>query len=174
MPPNWFEKWIKVHGVDVKATPVLAPDVTDFTEVSFKHPALWQSDEFFTGADTTQIKVPNKLAGRYFLRATIRWERADFNEFQIADRDGSCFLSYLTKNGDSMADHLEDSHLSAAPIVRATKAVTNTLWEGNLVKDDFIKLFVKHDGTIIDDHDKPLSIMINVWLTLRRLGPRTL
>ena len=174
MPPPWFDKWIRVHGVDLKGSHLLDSNVTNFTELSFDHPELWQSDSFFNATDTTQIKVPEKLAGRYYLRTTIRWERSDGMEFQVPDRDNSCFLAYLTKNGSTMAAHLEDTHMSAAPVVTATKTVAHILWEGNLVKDDFIKLFLNHNGTIKDDLDNPVSILVNVWLTLRRLGPRTL
>jgi hypothetical protein len=173
MPPNWFEKWIRVHGVDLKGSQLLAPNVTTFTAVSFDHPAPWQSDSFFVATDKTQIKVPAKLAGRYSLRATIRWERSDGMEFTTPDRNNSCFLAYLTKNGSTMAEHLEDSHMSAAPVVKATKTVMHILWEGNLVRDDFIKLFIFHQGDIFDNNNMPVSVMVNVWLTLRRLGPRT-
>jgi len=169
---NWVEKKINVHGVDLKGFTLLVPGVNDFTAVEFNDPPEWQSDpdKFFSGVDTTKITIPKKHAGRYYLCATIRWERSDHKEYQIPDRDSCSFLAYLTKNGDTMEHHLEDSHMSAAPIVKASKTVMNLLWEGRLRKDDFIKLFIARNGTIIGDDDLPVSIMVNVWLTLRRLG----
>ena len=53
----------------------------------------------------------------------------------------------------------------------AAKTVMHVLWEGTLRKDDFIKLYVKHDGTINGAIGIPISVTANVWLTLRRLGP---
>jgi hypothetical protein len=170
-PPNWFEKWIKIHGADLKGSSLLQPGAGAFTAVTFNHPAEWQSDTFLDAADTTRIAIPNKLAGRYFVRATIRWERFDGQDFQIPDRNKSCFLAYLTKNGAAMVDHLEDTHMSAAPVVKATKTVMYVLWEGTLRKNDFIKLFVSHEGTIRDGNDAPIPVTANVWLSVRRLGP---
>ena len=170
---NWVERKINVHGVDLKGFTLLTPGADHFTAVEFNHPPEWQSDIFFDGNDKTKITIPKRHAGRYYLCATIRWERSDDNEFQIPDRDSCCFLAYLTKNGDTIEHHLEDSHMSAAPIVKATKTVVNLLWEGHLRKGHFIKLFIGQNGTINDDTDMPVSLMVNVWLTLRRLGSQT-
>jgi hypothetical protein len=170
-PPNWFEKWIKIHGVDLQGGSIIAPGTAAFTAVGFGHPPVWESDTFLAAGDTTRITVPDKLAGRYSLRATICWEKADNRNFEIEDRNKSCFLAYLTKNGDTLASHLEDTHMSAAPVVKAAKTVMHVLWEGTLRKDDFIKLYVKHDGTIKSDIGHPISVTANVWLILRRLGP---
>ena len=169
-PPNWFQKWIKVHGAEIKGAASLQPNTNAFTAVTFNHPPVWQSDTFFSAGDPSRITVPAKLNGRYFVRATIRWERFDGKDFQIPDRNKSCFLAYFTKNGDNLADHLEDTHMSAAPVVKATKTVMNLLWEGNLVEGDLLKLFVFHNGTILDDN-QPVSVNVNVWLSVRRLGP---
>jgi len=103
MAPPWFDRWIRVHGADLRADELIVPGTANFTEVKFNHPPEWQSDPFLDPADRTRITIPKKLAGRYYVRVTIRWERSDNNDFQIADRDGSCFLTYVTKNGDADA-----------------------------------------------------------------------
>ena len=170
-PPNWFEKWIRIHGADLKGMSIIAPGTAAFTAVDFVHPPVWESDTFLAAVDRTKITVPDKLAGRYSLRATICWEKSDNRDFEIEDRDKSCFLAYLTKNGGTLANHQEDTHMSAAPVVKAEKTVMHVLWEGTLRKDDFVKLFVKHEGTILGATNIPISVTANVWMVVRRLGP---
>ena len=171
MPPPWFDKWIRVHGTDLKGMNLIGPNVAAYTAIDFNHPPEWESDTFLDATDTTRIAIPRKLAGRYYLRATICWEKSDNSRFGIPDRDNSCFEASFTKNGDTLADHLEDTHMSAAPVVKAGKTVMYVLWEGTLRKDDFVKLYVRHNGTINDSNGIPIGMMANVWLTLRRLGP---
>ena len=171
MAPPWFDRWIRVHGADLRGDELIVPGTADFTEVKFKHPPEWQSDPFLDPADPTKITIPRKLAGRYYVRVTIRWERSDNNEFQIADRDGSCFFTYVTKNGDTDAYALQDTRVSAAPVVMSTKTFLHVLWEGNLKRDDFLKVFICHWGTILGANDIPISVMANVWMIVRRLGP---
>ena len=171
MPPNWFEKWIRVHGTDLKGNAIIPSDVTAYTAAVFDHPAEWESDTFLDADDTTRIVIPRGLAGRYFLRATVCWEKGDNQNFIIPDRDNSCFLGYFTKNGDTLAHHLEDTHMSAAPVVKAMKTVMHMPWEGTLRRGDVIKLYLCHDGTINDTTGIPISVTAKVWLVLRRLGP---
>jgi hypothetical protein len=61
--------------------------------------------------------------------------------------------------------------MSAAPVVKAEKTVMHVLWEGTLRKDDFVTLFVKHEGTILGATNIPISVTANVWMVVRRLGP---
>ena len=171
MAPPWFDRWIRVHGADLRADELIVPGTADFTNVKFNHPPEWQSDPFLDPADRTRITIPKKLDGRYYVRVTIRWERSDNNDFQIADRDGSCFLTYVTKNGDTDAHRLQDTRVSAAPVVMSTKTFMHVLWEGNLKRDDFLKVFINHHGTILGATNVPISVMANVWMVVRRLGP---
>jgi hypothetical protein len=69
-PPNWFEKWIRIHGADLKGMSIIAPGTAAFTAVDFVHPPVWESDTFLAAVDRTKITIPDKLAGRYSLRAT--------------------------------------------------------------------------------------------------------
>jgi len=171
MAPPWFDRWIRVHGADLSGGATIVQDTANFIEVKFNHPPEWQSDPFLDPADRTKITIPRKLAGRYYVRVTIRWEKTDNYEFQIPDRDNSCFYTYLTKNGDTITHRLSETRISAAPVVNSTKTVMHVLWEGNLRKDDFIKLFISHPGTVLSASNMTIPVMANVWLTLRRLGP---
>jgi hypothetical protein len=170
-PPNWFERWIKIHGADLTGHSLIMPDTGAFTAVKFNHPAGWESDPFLDSGDTTKFSIPHKLAGRYHLCATIRWHKTDDLAFKIRDREDACFLAYLTKNGDTLAERLQETRISVAPVVKATHTVMYLIWEGTLRKNDFIKLFITYDGTFLGATDIPISAMANVWLTLRRLGP---
>jgi hypothetical protein len=51
------------------------------------------------------------------------------------------------------------------------KTVMHMLWEGTLRRDNFIKLFLFHDGTINGATGIPIAVTAKVWLVLRRLGP---
>jgi hypothetical protein len=53
----------------------------------------------------------------------------------------------------------------------STKTFVHVLWEGNLKKNDFLKVFINHRGTILGTTDIPVSVMANVWMIVRRLGP---
>lgn len=171
MPPPWFDKWIRVHGADLRADELIMTGPPAVTEAKFKHPPDWQSDPFLDPADPTKISIPPKLLGRYYLRVTIRWERSDNNEFQIADRDGGYFFTYVTKNGDTDEYRLQDTRISAAAVVMSTKTFIHVLWEGNLRRGDYLKLFIGRSGTILGPTDIPISVMANIWTVLRRLGP---
>jgi hypothetical protein len=169
---NWVEKRIFVHGVDLIGYALLVPGGNQFTFVEFDHPPEWQSDPdvFFDGVDRTKIAIPKRHGGRYYLCATIRCERSDNRGFQIQDRDNSYFFTYLTKNGDTEEDRLAETRISAAPVVNSSKTVIRLLWEGKLKRNDFLKLFIAQNGTILGETGIPISTMVTVWLTLRRLG----
>lgn len=157
---NWVEKRIRAHGVELCADAGPMPSSVTTTKVVFRDPPVWDSDGFFNPAQPERVTIPEGFRGRYAVRLTVRWSLGQ-QPFTINDRDNGFFYTEIATNADPTG-RFQETRVSVAPVVNSTKTVMQILWDGALVKDQFLEVNLQYD--------LPRPAGANIWFAMRWLG----
>ena len=153
-------KGVKLKSGDIPLT-ITSPFV-----VPFPGSPLWHTGGFFNTANPTQVKVQAGFEGRYHVIAAVHWSFNFPQPFDVNFRDGSCFVSWISKNGDTPTSP-RDATAVDAPTVHGQFTTQLIVMETALAADDYLELNVlwREISTGI-----PLSqLKFEAWLTVRRL-----
>ena len=163
-----FSAQMMIRGVDHQGSGVIAPDAPGATTLDFGDTPTWDSNGFFNINQRSKITVPDGLDGRYFITVTLRWYPHS-GVFKIAERDGGRFYAELATNANP-AGYFPRTRCSAAPVVTSPKTIQHLLWEGPLAAGHFVQIRVRNSVHVKDDGGYSVNVMVNAWLTMRRLG----
>ena len=166
---TFCRNYTKVRGATVRGTIPQMPAAPTHTVVTFDPQPIWEGNNYFDSTKPTRVTVPNRRAGRYFIHAELQWEPVAANTtFTDGHSREGFFGAYLVRNGLTAPSKREAQ--SIASVVGGSTMVSQiVMLETRLGDNDFLELYV-FQRVPQDPTAGLLTIMVNVELTVRRLG----